>query len=167
MLFNALSYISGATFTPYITTYYKSRGVSVAQIGVLTAVGPLIALFPQPLWGVLADRTGRHLLFLRAAAGSMLAVRILLLLLPGYFFLVLAQCLEGVTYMVMYYCTVMFMNENLGEELRGTGMAFFLPAFSQTERKGGGGTAPRPVTRRLSFDFPHPVPNHEFIRLRR
>lgn len=321
LLFNALSYISGATFAPYITTYYKSHGVSVAQIGVLTAIGPLVALFLQPVWGVLADRTGRHLLFLRAAtAGSMLAVlafysahsylpflaavtlysffsivitplgdavsvgfvresgyrfsfirmggtvgyaaavvvvgaaikadpslsfgltsavfalmlvntfflpggrkkepdgskkskrekppfrkilqnrkilfvifyafvfqtalgcytsfysvflvdrgydngtvgvmmgiaafsevpvllfidralkkfrlesllmfsgfmlviRILLPLLPGYFFLVLAQCLQGITYMVMYYCTVMFMNENLGEELRGTGMA--------------------------------------------
>lgn len=314
LFFNALIYISGATFTPYITTYYKSRGITVAQIGILTAIGPLVALVLQPLWGILSDRTGKHLWFLRVAAtgsmlsvllfysavsypafaaavtlysffsivvsplgdaiavgfvqesgyrfslirmggtvgyavvvvivgayiktnptlsfgltsaafalmllntffmpggrkkkkkeklafgkilrnkkilfvifyafvfqtalgcytsfysvflldqgydngtvglmmsisafsevpvlltidkamkrfrleyllmfsGFMLVVRILLPLLPGFPFLILSQCLEGVTYMVMYYCTVMFMNENLGQELRGTGMA--------------------------------------------
>lgn len=75
VFFNALVYISNATFTPYITTYYKSRGITVAEIGILTAIGPLVALFLQPMWGILADRTGKHLWFLRvAAAGSMLSV---------------------------------------------------------------------------------------------
>ena len=75
LLFNSLIYISSATYSPYITTYYKSHGITVAQIGLLTAVGPLVAFCLQPFWGVLADRTGKHLLLLRmAVAGSMLAV---------------------------------------------------------------------------------------------
>lgn len=65
--FNALYYIPGATFGAYIGVYYKSQGMSVSQIGLLSAIGPLLALVMQPLWGVLSDKTGRHMTVLRFA----------------------------------------------------------------------------------------------------
>ena len=37
--FNALFYIPGATFGAYIGVYYRSRGMDVSQIGLLSAIG--------------------------------------------------------------------------------------------------------------------------------
>lgn len=69
--FNALFYIPGATFGAYIGVYYQSCGMSVSQIGLLSAIGPLLALVLQPVWGILSDRKGKHLAVLRfALAGS-------------------------------------------------------------------------------------------------
>ena len=65
--FNALFYIPGATFGAYIGVYYRSRGMDVSQIGLLSAIGPLLALVMQPLWGVVSDRKGRHMTVLRLA----------------------------------------------------------------------------------------------------
>ena len=69
--FNALFYVPGATFGAYIGVYYRSKGMNVSQIGLLSAIGPLLALILQPLWGILSDRRGRHMAVLRLAlAGS-------------------------------------------------------------------------------------------------
>lgn len=65
--FNALFYVPGATFGAYIGVYYQSKGLSVSQIGMLSAIGPLLALVMQPLWGICSDRRGKHLLVLRLA----------------------------------------------------------------------------------------------------
>lgn len=65
--FNALYYIPGATFSAYIGVYYQSKGMSVSQIGLLSAMGPLLALVMQPAWGMLSDRTGKHMAVLRIA----------------------------------------------------------------------------------------------------
>ena len=65
--FNALYYIPGATFSAYISVYYQSKGMSVSQIGLLSAMGPLLALVMQPAWGMLSDRTGKHMAVLRIA----------------------------------------------------------------------------------------------------
>lgn len=73
--FNALLYMAGATFAPYISVYYRSQGISVSEIGILLAIGPLVTLVAQPSWGILGDKTGRHLSVLRLViGGSMLAV---------------------------------------------------------------------------------------------
>ena len=65
--FNALYYIPGATFSAYISVYYQSKGMSVSQIGLLSAMGPLLAQVMQPAWGMLSDRTGKHMAVLRIA----------------------------------------------------------------------------------------------------
>ncbi|MBI3185830.1 MAG: MFS transporter [Myxococcales bacterium] len=44
---------------PFLPAYFKFLGLSVTQIGALLAVGPAFALVSPPLWGHLADRTGR------------------------------------------------------------------------------------------------------------
>ncbi len=59
LLINAFIYITFALYTPYITSYYTKAGMSAVQIGILVTIGPLIAIFIQPLWAVISDRTGR------------------------------------------------------------------------------------------------------------
>lgn len=65
--FNACVYVPGATFGAYIGVYYRSQGMNVSQIGLLSAIGPLLALIMQPLWGMISDRRGCHMAVLRLA----------------------------------------------------------------------------------------------------
>jgi MFS transporter, PPP family, 3-phenylpropionic acid transporter len=49
---------ASATFFPFITVFYADRGLSGREIGLLTAVGPVVALVAAPLLVALADRRG-------------------------------------------------------------------------------------------------------------
>jgi PPP family 3-phenylpropionic acid transporter len=44
---------------PFLPAYLKSLQLSATEVGVLLAIGPFFALAGPPLWGHLADRTGR------------------------------------------------------------------------------------------------------------
>ncbi len=44
---------------PFFPAYLKSLGLSASQVGVLLALAPIVSLFAPPIWGHLADRTGR------------------------------------------------------------------------------------------------------------
>jgi PPP family 3-phenylpropionic acid transporter len=53
-----------ATLLPYLVLYYRELGLAGRQIGVLTALPPLITLVSAPLWTGIADSTHRHRLVL-------------------------------------------------------------------------------------------------------
>ena len=44
---------------PFLPVFLRDLGVAPSQVGVLLAVAPAFALLAPPLWGQLADRTGR------------------------------------------------------------------------------------------------------------
>ena len=62
----ALIYMGNGTLGPYLTLYYAQKGLSVGQIGLITAIGPLAALIFQTAWGRLADRTNRKTVLMAA-----------------------------------------------------------------------------------------------------
>lgn len=45
-------------FFPFINLYYRSIGLSGAQIGVIGSVSPLVGMIAGPLWGMISDRFG-------------------------------------------------------------------------------------------------------------
>jgi MFS transporter, PPP family, 3-phenylpropionic acid transporter len=45
----------GASF-PYLPVFYQSRGLDLAAIGLMTALGAAVGLLAAPVWGALADR---------------------------------------------------------------------------------------------------------------
>jgi PPP family 3-phenylpropionic acid transporter len=46
-------------FFPYFSLYLRENaGLTPSQVGMVLAVGPLVGLVAQPLWGQLADRSG-------------------------------------------------------------------------------------------------------------
>jgi len=49
-----------AIFFSYINIYFYELGFSLAQIGLLVALGPLVSLVAQPLWGIVSDRTSKR-----------------------------------------------------------------------------------------------------------
>ncbi len=68
-----------SAFMPYLVLYYRWRGLSGFQIGLLTGLTPIITTFGAPLWTGLADATHRHSLVLRL---NMAAAILVVLLMP-------------------------------------------------------------------------------------
>jgi len=50
-------YFTGLGFLTYAPKYYGAIGLTNAQIGLISAVPAFIAIFAQPLWGMLSDRS--------------------------------------------------------------------------------------------------------------
>jgi PPP family 3-phenylpropionic acid transporter len=44
-----------AAFTPYLPLYLREHGIRNIQIGSLMAIGPLVTIVAQPLWGMFSD----------------------------------------------------------------------------------------------------------------
>ncbi len=65
-------------FAPFLNVYYNGIGISGTQIGLINTLGPLIAIFAGPMWGLLCDRLGRLRLLLGivilGAIGSVLGL---------------------------------------------------------------------------------------------
>lgn len=58
-------YASMGTVLPYLSPYFSSSGLKPSQIGLLLSIQPLVGILTPPLWGLLADRTGKTLPWLR------------------------------------------------------------------------------------------------------
>ena len=58
--FYLLYFGANACFLPYLILYYQGLGFSGAQIGLLSAVSPLISLVGAPFWTGIADVSHRH-----------------------------------------------------------------------------------------------------------
>lgn len=67
ILFYVLYFMTVGVSLPFMPGYFKTLGFTGAQSGTLLAVGPLFALFMPPLWGQLADRSGKPGLVLLAS----------------------------------------------------------------------------------------------------
>lgn len=63
-LINVSFWVACGSCAPFLSAYYKRIGLSFTQIGVLLAIGPIFAIFIQPLWAMLSDRTGKRKLLL-------------------------------------------------------------------------------------------------------
>ena len=49
----------GNGYTMYASKYLGEMGLTNTQIGLTTAVPAFVAIFAQPLWGVIADRSAK------------------------------------------------------------------------------------------------------------
>ncbi|GAB4433142.1 MAG: MFS transporter [Anaerolineae bacterium] len=76
-LFYFFIFVALAGILPYLTLYYEELGLSGRQIGILVGLPPLVGLFSAPLFGAIADATGRHkqllVLIVAGMAASVLA----------------------------------------------------------------------------------------------
>lgn len=58
-VFYALYFMTIGISLPFLPGYFQTLGLSASDIGLLLAVSPTCALVAPPLWGTLADLTGR------------------------------------------------------------------------------------------------------------
>jgi len=59
-LFYFFFFAAYAALLPYLVLYFGELGLSGRQIGILTALPPLVTLISAPLWTGVADATHRH-----------------------------------------------------------------------------------------------------------
>ncbi len=59
ILYYVLQYSTGGILLPFFPQYLKTLGYSGTEVGLLLALGPTLSLVAPPMWGQLADRTGR------------------------------------------------------------------------------------------------------------
>lgn len=52
----ALIYAANVIYSTFVPVYLNGVGFSKSNIGILLALGPLVAIIGQPIWGVAADR---------------------------------------------------------------------------------------------------------------
>ena len=69
---------ASATFFPFITVFYADRGLSGREIGLLTAIGPVVALLAAPLLVALADRRGWQMQMMIAGLAGVALTTLLL-----------------------------------------------------------------------------------------
>lgn len=60
-----LIYASSGSYTPFMSSYYQLNGMNKMQIGLISCIGPIVAITIQPLWGILSDKTGKRKLVLQ------------------------------------------------------------------------------------------------------
>lgn len=127
LLANTLMWSVLGAYMPFIHSFYSVRGLSTLEIGSLTAMTPLLAILVQPFWAYLSDLTGRRkavLVSIVLASGIAIqgyrfchvfflaflvqfGTSVMLPLMIG------AQVLQSASYMIPYYCCIVFINENV------------------------------------------------------
>eukprot|EP01112_Ceratiomyxa_fruticulosa_P013897 TRINITY_DN393_c0_g2_i1.p1 TRINITY_DN393_c0_g2~~TRINITY_DN393_c0_g2_i1.p1 ORF type:complete len:505 (+),score=70.00 TRINITY_DN393_c0_g2_i1:251-1765(+) len=76
-------YLAGfGCFVPYANLFYRSRGMDSEQIGVLTAIVPLITFFVTPIWTMIADKTRKHKTILIATISIYSILQLFFLFIP-------------------------------------------------------------------------------------
>ena len=77
LLFANVSYwMCAGAYTPFLSAYFTSIGLSATEIGVLLTISPIAIICIQPFWARLSDATGKPkiVLGLIAAAASVAAL---------------------------------------------------------------------------------------------
>ncbi len=72
-IFYLLYFMAVGVALPFLPGYFKTLEFNGSQAGLLLAVAPTFSLFMPPLWGQLADRTGRPglVLFIGTSGGAL------------------------------------------------------------------------------------------------
>lgn len=82
--FYATYFAAAGVLAPYFPLYLEARGLTAAQIGVLTALAQGLRVVGPTFWGWLADRTSRRVAVVRLTTFAAFAA-FLPILLPGGF----------------------------------------------------------------------------------
>jgi PPP family 3-phenylpropionic acid transporter len=70
-------------YSPYLSLWFDSRGLSIAQIAVLMSLPQLLRIVAPPFWGWLSDRGSHRVVFLRLSAAGSLVIVLLFPLAQG------------------------------------------------------------------------------------
>lgn len=116
----ALIFGGNSIITSFMPVYLKNLGFANMQTGLILAFGPLIAIFAQPFWGIIADRSRYKNSILQ------------LILLFCAFFSIIYSLNGNFYYIIIFYSVLMFfyssifsMSDSITlEGIEGTGYKF-------------------------------------------
>lgn len=79
-------------FWTFINVWYRARGLSGTQIGLINMAGPLVGIASMLVWGVLNDRYGRTRLLVMVSTAGTVAVAMFIARAPTFPWLLLGGC---------------------------------------------------------------------------
>ena len=88
-VFLAVYYAANGIYQGYSASYFKATGMSMDRRSVILALFPLVSIFMQPLWGIVADRSRSRNRVLRLLIVCAMAM-VLLYRVSGAFWYLLA-----------------------------------------------------------------------------
>jgi len=97
-LFLSMYYTANAIYQGYISKYYESIGMTTAQLSIILAATPIIAIFAQPAWGAAGDRARNRNRVLQALIVFSAAVVLLYRLSGSFWWLLPVSCLFSAAY---------------------------------------------------------------------
>ncbi|MBI1878249.1 MAG: MFS transporter, partial [Chloroflexi bacterium] len=112
--FYFLFFAAASSLFPFIVLFYEQLGLSGSQIGVLTAIPPLITLFAASFWGGLADATQQHRRLLALAMSGVIVLALVILSLTTFLGLML-----GVIAFAFFVAPIMPLVDNSALESLG------------------------------------------------
>lgn len=119
-LYYTLSPMGMAIYTTFIGVYLSSVGMGDAQIGQILAIGPLVALLAQPLWGAAGDRAPTKNLLLRLLLVGSAGVLLLYPLGSSFVYFLFVASLYS-----FLQCSISPLGETIAlEYLTGNGLHF-------------------------------------------
>ena len=89
LMLYALTYMTNAVFGTFIPVYLNQIGFSRTIIGSLLAIGPMVAVVSQPIWGIAGDRASSKNLILKILLFGAAAAVLLFPLSVSWMWLVL------------------------------------------------------------------------------
>ncbi|OLC28207.1 MAG: hypothetical protein AUH31_10140 [Armatimonadetes bacterium 13_1_40CM_64_14] len=120
LIFFATIYMNIAAIT-FMALALLARGLSPAQTGIVLGVLPVVQVFTQPMWGVLADKTGQTKRLLTVACGGLVAASVGLWAAHEFVLLLLAMCAVAVMRAGILPLVTALALTHLGSNDRGFG----------------------------------------------
>ncbi len=77
-------FAAAASVMPFLALFYEHLGLNGRQIGILTAIPPVMMLLAASFWGGVADATGRHRHLLRGTMAGGIVFSLLISLSTGF-----------------------------------------------------------------------------------
>ncbi len=71
------------TFLPYCSLYLQDQGFNYQEIGLLSSIAILTRIFAPFIWGFIADKTGKRMLWVRVATWMEATIWFLIFIIPN------------------------------------------------------------------------------------
>ncbi len=117
----SLIYIRGQNFffwasyciiLSYLPLYFHERGLNTKEIGFILAAGPLVSIFAQPFWGIVADRINsiRRTILMLTLCSTVLCVGVFMAkgFYPTFFLMAL---------LMFFFTSIMPLNDSMNVKI--------------------------------------------------